>query len=183
MKSGNVTFSDIVALVERHFKELNRNFSIRRAETLFFSPVGNYESLEIHGLLDGLNDVTVVVNMEWMGEDAKARYMVSECTEVKRAEFHDPVVRKESITRSSPQTETSENEPGKKAETKQEVQKPPLFSGSIQQSQLNHLKALRIRKTHNLTDEDLKKLSVDQANELIEGCTKALRKKLTSQKE
>lgn len=174
MKSRNVTFSDIVAIVERHFREQDRDFSIRRAESLFFSPVGNYESLEIQGLLDGLNDVTVVINLVRMGNDVKARYVISESTEVKRAEYHKPLREDKEASGSPPSGKSSVQESQKEPE--QIPAKVPTFSGPVQQSQLNHLKALRIRKTHSLTDEELKKLTFDQANEMIEGCTKALKK-------
>ena len=170
----NAAFSDVVKVVEEHFLGAKRKFTVRRAETLFFSPVDHYESLEIQGLLDGINDVTIVVNLEWMGEDAKARYMVSECTEVKRAEFHRPLTGSEVEIGSLSSEKISEQESQKEQE--EEPTKKPSFSGSIQQSQLNHLKALRIRKTHSLTDEELKKLTFDQANEMIERCTKALKK-------
>ena len=175
MNPNGASFSDVVRIVEEHFLNAGRKFSIRRAETIMFSPVGNYSSIEIQGLLDGLNDVTVVINLMRMGKDAKARYVVSESTEVKRTEYHKPLAEAEELNDFPSSGKTSEQ--GNQKEPEQEPARMPTLSGSIQQSQLNHLKALRIRKTHNLTDEELKKMSVDQADELIESCTKALRKK------
>ncbi len=174
MNPNDVSFTDVVRIVEEHFLDTGRKFIIRRAESIMFSPVGNYSSIEIQGLLDGLNDVTVVINLVRMGNDVKVRYVVSESTEVKRAEFHKPLTEAKKVNGppSSGKISVQENQ----KEPEREPDKIPTFSGPIQQSQLNHLKALRIRKTHNLTDEELKKLSVDQADELIESCTKALKK-------
>lgn len=174
MNPDGVSFSDVVKIVEGHFLETGRKFNVRRAETIMFSPVGNYSSIEVQGLLDGLNDVTVVINLVRMGSDMKARYVVSESTEVKRAEYHKPLAEAKEATDSPASEKASEHENQK--EPGQEPAKMPAFSGPIQQSQLNHLKALRIRKTHRLTDEELKKLSFDQAKKMIESCTKALKK-------
>lgn len=174
MNPNDVSFTDVVRIVEEHFLDTGRKFIIRRAESIMFSPVGNYSSIEIQGLLDGLNDVTVVINLVGMGNDAKVRYVVSESTEVKRAEFHKPLTEAKKVNGSPSSGKISVQENQKEPE--REHDKIQAFSGPIQQSQLNHLKALRIRKTHNLTDEELKKLSVDQADELIESCTKALKK-------
>ena len=187
-----LSFSQIMALVENHFNENGRKFIVKSARNILYSPISNYRMLEVEGVLDGLNEVQVVVNLE-VEDGEKARMQVTEVLESASNEVHIrereeltvekpkakvPETKSENVAKEPEPEHTSTQDVPPKDDEKEEVVIEGVWKGgSITTAQFNHLKALRIRKTHNMPDEELGKLGAQRAQQLINQYTEVLKKK------
>lgn len=66
--ASDYTLGDYVKMVEDHILDghldgVKHNLTIRQIQVLQYSPIGDYDSLEITGLLDHETDVSIVLNL------------------------------------------------------------------------------------------------------------------------